>query len=83
MTPEEFKAAREKLGLSLRQTAHILGVGQPTVTKWEMPPEAKSRAKPNPTAVRVMQWMLEGFRPPEWPSRPAAGLSGPRPKGDQ
>lgn len=80
MTPEEFKAARNALGLSISQAAHILDVNTSTLKKWEMPSAASTSAKVNPTAVRAMRWMLAGFRPPEWPDAPAAGKSGPRPK---
>lgn len=80
MTPEEFKAARYELGLSISQAAHVLGVNTSTLKKWEMPSSASTGAKVNPTAVRAMRWMLDGFRPPEWPEAPAAGRSGPRPK---
>lgn len=66
MTPTEFKEARHKLGLTLSQTAHIMGVDPRTVRKWEAA-TGNSARPPNPTAVRVMAWMLEGFRPPEWP----------------
>ncbi|HMT45478.1 MAG TPA: helix-turn-helix domain-containing protein [Novosphingobium sp.] len=80
MTPDEFKAARNQLGLSLAQAADILGVNLSTLKKWEMPETASTRNKVNPTAAKAMRWMLAGFRPPEWPDRPAAGISGRRPK---
>lgn len=80
MTPEEFKGARVKLGLSIHQTASLLDVDASTVKKWEMPAGASTKSKVNPIAARVMQWMLKGFRPPEFPETLAAGVSGPRRK---
>lgn len=74
MTPEEFKAGREKLGLSLRQAAALFRTSQQSLTKWEMPETAKSRTPPSPLAAAVMQWMLDGFRPPEFPKDPRAGV---------
>lgn len=79
MSPEEFKAARLKLGLSMRQTAHIFDVDISTMKRWETQ-TAAVKTKVNPTAARAMRWMLDGFRPPEWPDIPAAGKGGRRPK---
>jgi len=67
MTPAEFKQARESLGLTLAELGHILDTSPTTIVKWEMPPTNSTARKPNPIAVRVMRWMLGGFRPPEWP----------------
>ena len=66
MTPTEFKQARQSLGLSVTDLAHILAVGPRTVRSWEQPAGSRSR-DPSPTACRVMEWMLNGYRPPEWP----------------
>lgn len=79
MSPEEFKAARIKLGLSMKQAGELLGVNFSTIKRWEAG-EGSQRVAVNPTAARAMRWMLDGFRPPEWPARPAAGKSGPPPK---
>ena len=35
MTPEEFRALREKLNLSQEEMAHVLGVSFSTVSLWE------------------------------------------------
>lgn len=66
MTPTEFRSARNALGLSQPQLAHVLGCDERTVRKWESEGLANSRA-PNPIAVRAMTWFASGFRPPEWP----------------
>lgn len=67
MTPEEFKEARRKLGLTQSQLGEILDTAPQTIRKWEMPDSARSRRSVNPVAARVMQWMLASGRPSEWP----------------
>lgn len=70
MTPTEFREARHMLGLSARQLGAILDTDERTVRRWEADPETTGTARPpNPTAARVMRWMLDGWRPPEWPTR--------------
>ncbi|MBP0614299.1 helix-turn-helix domain-containing protein [Jiella mangrovi] len=64
MTPTEFRQARRQLGLSASQLGEILNTDPRTIRRWEQDDETRP---PNPVAVRVMRWMLEGFRPPEWP----------------
>ncbi len=68
MSPEQFKSARHELGLSLSQLAAILNVDDRTIRKWEAPEDTNSARPPNPIAVRVVQWMLAGYRPPQWPA---------------
>ena len=64
MTPTQFKQARRKLGLSATQLGHILNSDPRTVRRWE----SESDTRPvNPIAMQVMQWMLDGYRPPQWP----------------
>ena len=64
MTPHDFKEARRKLGLSASQLGIVLNVDSRTIRKWE---HADNTRPPNPIAVRVVTWMLDGYRPPEWP----------------
>ena len=66
MTPAQFKEARHTLGLSMSQLARILNVDPRTVRKWEADGVVSARP-PNPIACRSMRWMLDGWRPPEWP----------------
>lgn len=61
MTPQEFKDARNALGLSARQLGGILGVNPRTIRRWE---DARGDRPPNPIAARVIEWMLAGFVPP-------------------
>jgi len=70
MTPDEFAQARRKLGLSQDQLARILGLGIDggrTVRRWEVPEGTTNARPPNPVAVRVVGWLLDGFRPKDWP----------------
>lgn len=68
MTPTEFRDARTHLGLSTSELAAILGVDSRTVRKWEdtRGDESTNARPPNPVASRVMRWLLDGYRPPEW-----------------
>lgn len=66
MTPEEFKAARERLGLSQEQLARVLGMGGDggrTVRRWEAPSGTSNARDPNPIACTVVNWMLDGTLP--------------------
>jgi DNA-binding transcriptional regulator YiaG len=63
MTPAEFKEARRKLGLSASKLGAILDTDPRTIRRWEQDGDRP----PNPIAARVMQWMLDGYRPPQWP----------------
>ena len=62
MTPEEFRKARKRLNLSQTQLGKILGVNPRTVRKWE---HDDGTRPPNPIAIRVLEWMLNGYEPPE------------------
>lgn len=65
MTPQEFRSAREQLGLSAGRLAHILNVDKRTLRRWESVDGSAARP-PNPIACRVLTWLLAGYRPPEW-----------------
>jgi DNA-binding transcriptional regulator YiaG len=65
MSPTQFKAARRKLGLSASQLGHVLNTDPRTVRKWE---QEDGTRPPNPIACRVVEWMLDGYRPPEFPN---------------
>jgi len=67
MTAEEFKQARLKLGLTLSELGVILSTDPRTIRKWEATSGTNART-PNPVAARVMSWMLDGFRPPQFPT---------------
>lgn len=67
MVPKEFKQARRKLGLTQSQLGAILDTAPQTIRKWEMGEECSTARSVNPIAARVMRWMLNGYRPPEFP----------------
>jgi DNA-binding transcriptional regulator YiaG len=68
MTPAEFRAGRQQLGLTLKELGGILNTDPRTVRRWE------NHERPlNPIADRVMEWLLAGYRPPQWPEEKADG----------
>lgn len=67
MSPQEFKAGRKSLGLTQAQLGHVLDTAPQTIRKWEMPADRSTARGVNPVAARAMRWMLDGFRPPEFP----------------
>ena len=70
MNHNDFRGAREALGLTQAELADILDVTPRAISHWEADPERVATArKPYPTAVKVMKWMLDGFRPPEFPRK--------------
>jgi putative zinc finger/helix-turn-helix YgiT family protein len=63
LTPEEFRQGREKLGLTQKQFANLLGVGESTVSRWETGAQIQQRAMDrflrvcfaSPAAVKLLQ----------------------------
>jgi len=66
MTSAEFRKARRKLGLSINDLGIILDTDPRTIRRWE---DEEQERGPNPVAARALEWMLAGFRPPQWPPR--------------
>lgn len=66
VTGPEFRRIRETLGLSYGELGLILGgIRADTIRKkWE-----RDNPPPSPIACQVLRWMIEGYRPPEWPDR--------------
>lgn len=60
MTPEQFKEARQSLGLSVNQLSKILDTNPVTIRKWETDPRFKTARSPNPIACRVLHWLKNG-----------------------
>ena len=65
MTGADFRAARLSLGLTQVQMARILSTAPITIGRWEADDSLSTSRKVNPIAARVMEWMLDGFEPPE------------------
>lgn len=64
-TPQDFRKARQALDLTQADLADILGVQSMTVTRYEFPPDAENARPPSPAACLILDWMLDGFEPPE------------------
>lgn len=60
MTGEEFKKARKRLGLTVRELAEILDTNPVTIRKWETPPGKNTARSPNPIACQVLRWIESG-----------------------
>lgn len=63
MTPQEFREARQSLGLSISDTVEIMGLGKNgdvTVRRWELDPDKKQARAPNPIACKVLEYLLSG-----------------------
>ena len=66
MDAREFKKARLALGITARKLGFILNVQARTVRAWE---RDDGKNHPPKTSCRVMEWMLDGYRPPQWKDR--------------
>lgn len=65
MTPDEFRAIRQRLGLTQAQLAAYLGYGSPMrISEFER--ETNPRPVPELLA-RLMTAYDEGYRPKDWP----------------
>ena len=68
LAPEEIRQGREKLGLTQKQFANLLGVGEATVSRWETGAQIQQRAMDrflrvclaSPAAVELL---LTDFQP--------------------
>jgi len=60
MTSQEFKYARESLGLSVTELSIKLGMSPDgrNIRRWE-----DGTRPPNPVAVRCLKWFMAGFDP--------------------
>src|ERR1700730_4393566 len=63
LAPEEIRQGREKLGLTQKQFANLLGVGEATISRWESGAQIQQRAmdrflrvcRASPAAVELLQ----------------------------
>jgi transcriptional regulator with XRE-family HTH domain len=68
MSPLEFKAARQSLGLTVSQMAEMLGVHPVHVRRMEMPCDHSTTARVvTPATARLVTAYLDGYRPRDWP----------------
>lgn len=69
LSPEEIRRGREKLGLTQKQFASLLGVGEATVSRWETGAQIQQRAMDrflrlcfaSPAAVELLQSDFQGI----------------------
>lgn len=69
MTPDEIRQARQSLGLSVAQMAAALETDPQTVRRMEYEPSASTHRPPASRMVRLLRAYLDGYRPPDWPTR--------------
>lgn len=72
MTPDEFKQARQTLGLTQSALAAALGYGA-TIRVSEI--ERGIRA-PSESVMRLLRAYLDGYRPTDWPGASSAAPAG-------
>lgn len=60
MTGEEFREARQKLGLSINQLSEILDTSPVAIRRWEMDDGRATARNPNPIACQVLRWLADG-----------------------
>jgi transcriptional regulator with XRE-family HTH domain len=67
LNPDEFKKARKLLGLTQGELAIVLNRDPSTIRRYEMNSDQSTKTRVDPTVARAINWMVAGFRPPEWP----------------
>lgn len=73
MTPVQFQRARRKLGLTQKQLAHILGLNELTVRRYEMGEHCTNhRRVPTATAELINVFLTTDYRSKRWPKQEAA-----------
>lgn len=64
----QIREARQKLGLTQSQLAHLLDTSDHVVRRMEMSPDKASHRDPAPRMVRLIAAYLDGYRPLDWPA---------------
>jgi len=78
VSPEEIRAFRQRLGLSLDELAARLAVNRMTVWKWEQPPSSRHHRAAPPflwRALRDLEREIEEERRRRQPEQEQAGAS--------
>jgi len=68
MTPDQFRAARKKLGLSRRQIASLIGGTYDNIARFERDRSKPSSRVPTDKTVDLIKAFLGGYRPDNWPA---------------
>lgn len=58
MTPAEIRAARQSLGMTVKQFGHALGVQEQTARRWEIDAGKTSNRVPSETTLRLLRVLL-------------------------
>ena len=66
MTPAEFRAARNALGLTITGMSRMLGVTPTHIRRLEMDPSDRSHRPVTKTVEFLLRAYLDGWRPPDW-----------------
>jgi transcriptional regulator with XRE-family HTH domain len=66
VSPEEFKEARQSLGLSLAECAELLGY-EGDYSRQQVHRIETGERRLREAQRRLMQAYLEGYRPQDWP----------------
>lgn len=66
MKKTEFRKHRLGLDISVVVLSEIIGFSPRAIRDWENP---GCRKKPHPAAVKIMERLIEGWRPPEFKIR--------------
>ena len=68
MSPAEFRAARQSLGLTVNQMAALLEVRPVHVRRMELAEGLSTRRRIMPVTAKLLHAYLAGYRPNNWPS---------------
>jgi DNA-binding transcriptional regulator YiaG len=67
MTHDQIRAARRRLGLTVKQMAALLDTDDLSIRRLEMHPDRATARKPAPRMLRLIAAYLDGYRPVDWP----------------
>ena len=67
-SPDEFKEAQRRLGLSDSEFAVMLGIENPQhVRRLKVAADKSSHRDVQPATARLLKAYLDGYRPKDWP----------------
>ena len=68
MTHKQFRAARKRLGLTVKQMSAMLSVSMTQIHRIERIPGRDSHRAVTGTMERLINAYLDGYRPQDWPA---------------
>lgn len=72
VTPFQFQRARHKLKLTQKQLAHVLGLSEVSVRRYEMGDDCSNHRDIPEATAELMRCFLAGHRSARWPKQEAA-----------